>query len=388
MQTPPPSASASDAVPCHVSRAGAPLGVFPLAEVRRRRRSGEFTGVEHVWYAGLPEWRPIDEILRLFSFSPPSPAPASLREPPPAKPFPWKPVLAIGGTVLVLGLVALIWAGTWFVGQVREKIAALPGQQPEAYQPTHYGQPDGIEYAGAVTLTKTSRSIASRQPTEREFRERHYIEGYRRDGLRGHPTDADGLAYLETWLDVAFADPTLAAEERFTALGQRLLAASPAPEDPIVLSLLANNAVRTGAADRIALLERAAAAFPGGAHRPYPQFNTLVLLATEHRKDAERVAALDREALTLLSRAVRDGTLPPGDAEIVADNLVHGWGERFFGRQGEAVCTLFAEAGPDWTWLHHVLLGEHHINLAWKARGGGFSNTVSDEGWKGFREHL
>lgn len=387
MQTPPSFAPAPDAVSCHVSRAGVQLGVFPLAEVRRRRWTGEFSGVEHVWYPGLPDWRPIDEILRLFP-SPP-PALASFREASPSKPFPWKPVLWIGGSVLVLGLAAFIAGGVWFVRQVREGIEAASAAS-ETHQTASYESPsaDGVEYAAAVTWPETASSVASRRPAELEFRERHYLEGYRRDGLRNHPTDADALAYVETSLDVGFGEPNRAAEERFAALGERLLAASPAPEDPMVLSLLANNAVRTGADDRIALFERAAKAYARSSHRLYPRFNTLVLLGNARHRDTERLVALDRDALAALGQAVRDGTLPPGDSEILADNLVHGWGETFFDRQGEAVCMLFAEAGPDWAWLHHVLVGEHHINLAWKARGGGYANTVKAAGWKGFREHL
>lgn len=38
--------------------------------------------------------------------------------------------------------------------------------------------------------------------------------------------------------------------------------------------------------------------------------------------------------------------------------------------------------------LVQQLKGRFHIDAAWKSRGNGLSDTVSEDGWKGFREHL
>lgn len=39
-------------------------------------------------------------------------------------------------------------------------------------------------------------------------------------------------------------------------------------------------------------------------------------------------------------------------------------------------------------WLMRMLRGKSEIELAWKARGGGWAKDVTDEGWAGFKEHL
>jgi hypothetical protein len=39
-------------------------------------------------------------------------------------------------------------------------------------------------------------------------------------------------------------------------------------------------------------------------------------------------------------------------------------------------------------WLAKALRGDLEIDLAWKSRGGGFANTVSEAGWAGFGQHL
>lgn len=38
-------------------------------------------------------------------------------------------------------------------------------------------------------------------------------------------------------------------------------------------------------------------------------------------------------------------------------------------------------------WLREMMLGRMHNRVAWTHRGGGFANTVKDEGWKKFEEH-
>jgi hypothetical protein len=40
------------------------------------------------------------------------------------------------------------------------------------------------------------------------------------------------------------------------------------------------------------------------------------------------------------------------------------------------------------SWEYHLLQGKYHLRMAWRARGGGWASTVTDEGWKGFRAHL
>jgi len=53
-----------------------------------------------------------------------------------------------------------------------------------------------------------------------------------------------------------------------------------------------------------------------------------------------------------------------------------------------AVCAMVQDQGNDYKWLALVLEGENEISEAWRARGGGYINTVSDAGIKGFNEHL
>lgn len=39
-------------------------------------------------------------------------------------------------------------------------------------------------------------------------------------------------------------------------------------------------------------------------------------------------------------------------------------------------------------WLRDIIKGSNHIDLAWEARGSGWAKDVTEEGWKGFKNHL
>jgi hypothetical protein len=101
-----------------------------------------------------------------------------------------------------------------------------------------------------------------------------------------------------------------------------------------------------------------------------------------------RVKALDAAALDQLQKAFADGSILPGDQAEIADVLMNGWGYNFFYEQRTAVCDVVRNAGKSYEWLSLVLDGEYHTIEAWNARGGGYVNTVTPQGWQGFGTHL
>lgn len=50
--------------------------------------------------------------------------------------------------------------------------------------------------------------------------------------------------------------------------------------------------------------------------------------------------------------------------------------------------SLNDDPGKSSEWIRNLTFGEYRIDKAWKERGGGYANTVSKDGWKGFRENL
>lgn len=84
---------------------------------------------------------------------------------------------------------------------------------------------------------------------------------------------------------------------------------------------------------------------------------------------------------------------------ILQDNLENNDGRTIYRHLDEFVRSLplekraeFCEAAKAHAakspFIVNMLVGEYEVDAAWKARGGGYAPSVSDEGWKGFGEHM
>src|SRR5262249_44148578 len=104
-------------------------------------------------------------------------------------------------------------------------------------------------------------------------------------------------------------------------------------------------------------------------------------------REPARVAELDRRALEYFKQALADGSFQPGDEPELGDVFINNWGKNFLSRNGAALYPAVKEA-KGYEWLGLVLQGEYEIMLAWRARGGGYSDTVTAQGWQGFKDHL
>jgi hypothetical protein len=94
----------------------------------------------------------------------------------------------------------------------------------------------------------------------------------------------------------------------------------------------------------------------------------------------EQIPSWTREALS-------DGSYKPEDAVVFLRHQIDGQWERPAGLDHAALAKVFRSSElPEWVRL--TLSGHAEIRLAWQARGGGYANTVTEEGWKGFNEHL
>ena len=360
----------------HVASRGQTVGVMPLEKLLQMRETGQLTGDELVWREGMDAWRPLAEIL-----SPP-PLPSGLRAPIPA-PKESKAWIGwvVGGAVTVLLCIAFVVGWAWRL--VNSTLTSVSAPQTWASG----GGTDGIELAGAIPPAPNARTIASRLPSERAFRERHYLEGYLRDGRRSTSDAADEQLFVQRWIDINFGETSPEQRREWIELGNKLVAA-PESRDAIILMTLAINGFTPADTGRAEWMEKMLGAFEGSAHRPYPRVCASTHVVSALPKGSARIREIDTKAVELLREAVVGGTLTPDEQEILGDNLIGGWGEAFFHRNREEVCAIFEQADKEWRWLALLLSGERHIDNAWAARGSGYANTVTEAGWEGFRHGL
>jgi GYF domain 2 len=360
------------------------LGIFPLEELRRRRQAGALTGQECVWCPGMPDWQTLDWVLAGGSAG----AATAVQ---PAQPLPGaKPgtnVLLIVAVVVIglLFLAGAIIVGVSIVWSAQRAQHVLPKIEQEVSEESTGSS--AVELASEpVVWTTNSVTEAEVQKKEREFRIRQYLEGYEKRGERNPACDAKCVAFLKNWIDCNYGGPIDTNLPSVSRLSDEL-ADDPQCTDPVILTVAAVNTVELHECDR--RLERALHEFENSKHRAYPKFYATVILASKLITDrTDRLPVLDASALQLFKESFQDGSFRPEDQAEIANTLIMGWGRQFFDRNATAIYSIVEAQGKDFQWLALVLQGQYEINEAWKARGGGYANTVTASGWEGFRNHL
>jgi hypothetical protein len=357
----------------HLCRNGQNVGVFPLEELRRRRGAGEVSGGDLVWCEGMTGWAPLDSVLGIKATRPlPPPIPDSVvraKRKSDRVVF-WAIVAAalVGITAITMVSVGMVKFFETFRQGFRRGLANSMSAKQVA---------DKAIVAGTNSLT--AETVRQRS---REFRVRQYLEAYRKHGPHTAAWDSEADQLIESWIAANFGGPTnLPSPER---LGDELAARSDC-QDPIVLTVAASIAVELR--EKTRRLERAVAACDNSPYPAYPKLYATVSLASELGSRSSRVRTLDQKAMEYFRQAFADGSLQPGDEEELAEILVNGWGHNFLGRNGPALCQTVRDA-KGYPWLALVLEGDCEITEAWRARGSGWSDSVSSQGWQGFSQHL
>jgi uncharacterized protein DUF4339 len=365
----------------HLSQQGRDSGIFPLEELRRRRNAGELAGTEFVWCEGMTQWQPLDAVLHQEISGI-----AAIPSPPPnAKSKPTRVVVIVA---VILCCLAVI--GFWAILAIR----ILPNLRRNWIQA---GAGFGGARVSAVALASqpvqsSSNTLTSTklQEIKKAFRIRQWVKPYEQYGQHDASYDAEAVGLINNWLAYNFGGAIDTNLPSVAELSDRLTA-NPDCKDPLVLTVAAVNTVELHEAIR--RLERAVNGFEQSPYKAYPKWYATVNLAeklvqSRSKENLSRVPTVEASAKHLLKEAFQDGSILPEDQAEMAEILIWGWGAGFFHRNQAMIISIVKERGESFGWLALVLEGEHQIEAAWRARGDGFVNTVTAEGWKGYSEHL
>ena len=122
----------------------------------------------------------------------------------------------------------------------------------------------------------------------------------------------------------------------------------------------------------------------------YWAVNKLISIYKQFGYSEELLDPLYTKRLTYLARAAADDRFKKGNQRHYIDILSYDWqGEWGSIPLGyEKFMEEFKQLENVDPWIDHVVRGKYHISCGWKARGGGWGNAVTSEGWEIFKSEL
>jgi hypothetical protein len=253
--------------------------------------------------------------------------------------------------------------------------AAIPGaDNPKAY--THHDHVRGKYEFGKRTLTGVYKTMGKRDP--------------KWDAPAEQFLDAMAIYFSYGGADAIYQrkDVPVPTVDQYLALGQA--AADAGCDDPLVLYGRAAVIQDAGRANKAGpMVERAV---KGMLERKYPAYRICAaanrvakLLAGRPGADAHRAGfeaiAWDKAIETV------SGKLDPREIRYLLETVDDTFDNAPVERKLEFCKAVEASKDAD-PWMVNYLYGMYEVKAAWKARGGGFADTVTEAGWKGFYAHL
>ena len=272
-------------------------------------------------------------------------------------------------------------------------LAPWGGMCPTVAAPLHgnlldlLGPADPAIEAAKKPVTWSSNTLTATEVTKqaKEFRQRQWIDGYRLRGDHTQSSDREVARFLDTWLAEQYGG-NLGTNPPDLAVWADKLAADPSCTDPLVQTLV--GLLTRGQTKQIERLDLAIRSYQHSKHLAYPEFDATVVLAGQLNSTSPRIHELDLKSLALFQKCFADGSFKQQDQPLITEIMWTGWAHAFWGRNRDAITQAAHAAGTNFEWLALVLEGNDHMDAAWKARGGGFANSVTPDGWKVFGNEM
>lgn len=219
----------------------------------------------------------------------------------------------------------------------------------------------------------------------------HLVEAYERRGVTDPAWDEDAKHLIDIWsrrwtnsmVHSMYRHNTLFARDRFK-IAQRVVEAG--CRDPLVLNLCGRAYAQHNHRDRgNELFREAYEALDNASWGSFVRAKVMTYRGWYLDEQEEKEVRHELELRKAWARAMMDPEVP----RLLKRYIIHEFDVEDMELDELAVYREVAESTENRDpWAYHTTLGYYHIEAAWEARGGGWANSVTDEGWRGFREHL
>jgi hypothetical protein len=218
------------------------------------------------------------------------------------------------------------------------------------------------------------------------------VRAYEQSGIKNPKWDADAKACLTLFARVRSwtnGTPDALMDELRTAL---VSAGADGCEDPLVRYLHLRFVEAKVGTDDVSDYTEAASALQKSGYPDIRRFYAAAWVGKALRrsgKQAAEAAAQLKTAASFLANALDDPAIPPREADQACDFLMSApwWAEPL---RWDLYGILEPALANRWKGSHVAFLtkGEAELSHAWQARGTGYANSVSDNGWKEMEKRL
>lgn len=288
-----------------------------------------------------------------------------------------------GVTAIVLGSLPIvlgsILAGKAFFQQAVAVRRQVQRAQEFAQINQYVGKP--IPAGPEVYTWKQEREVYVR------CYERHFMAAYLAHGQRSPVWDQAAERFIRAWISRRVGDGDALDNRAFFELSRTVLAAG--CKDPLVLYLASAAQLENG--EKARLGQAAQAEADKSAYSSSVKW-IIELWANswsrQFRTPGYNFEESDQRALGYLRESLVNGDYQADEFVLLHYRLANNPGYSWLLRLNEEVCQMVENTPECPLWFTHLLRGEQEIRVAWKVRGGGYANTVSEKGWQGFDEHM
>lgn len=229
--------------------------------------------------------------------------------------------------------------------------------------------------------------------TDQEYRKnllalnrRTIIDAYQEFGHRSPAWDEQVSELLDEFL-ITTTDPPEKPDWRHMAVAAKAIL-DKGCRDPLILYICGKGISDTDELAAIPYLQKSTEMF---AASKYPKFRSrfapyrLSQCLADTRQNVN-IAAVRTLALQWTADALNDGSLEANEEPLYLESLFKQ--NNFYESLTPELLGLMKAGKCEDHYAYQVLLGIHEINLAWQARGNGYANTVTQQGWKDFSAHM
>jgi hypothetical protein len=160
--------------------------------------------------------------------------------------------------------------------------------------------------------------------------------------------------------------------------------------DPGVLFLI--GFVDPASSRGLAAMKKSLDAMPGSSYPKFVWFMAAVnygkSLKATNMGTPDQLKAADAQSLDYLKQGLADGSFRTDEMLALRIRLSAQSGKDLLSRNAKEVSQILESSTNVSPWVTEYIEGCRSVDDAWKARGTGWADTVTDAGWKGFEQNI